>query len=159
MSKYWVNLFVKLKIPDAEAATAANTLRRHLGYGDKLKGLRKEALWSIQVDASDEKEAEKLGHEFAKREIVNDNKESYRLEVGREKDKFETKNGLLVRLKIEDATAATTMATLKNRLGYGEKIKAVRRATVWYPESDSDLRQKIAKDLLFNPSKDEYLLL
>ena len=67
-----INLRVWLKIPDAEAATVKNTLARRLGYADVLNDVKKERLFSIEVDSGD---AEEMAKSFAK-ELVNENKES-----------------------------------------------------------------------------------
>ena len=48
-----INLRVWLKIPDAEAATVKNTLIRRLGYGHILADVKKERLFSIEVDSGD----------------------------------------------------------------------------------------------------------
>jgi phosphoribosylformylglycinamidine (FGAM) synthase PurS component len=51
-----INLRVWLKIPDAEAATVKNTLVRRLGYGNVLGDVKKERIFSIQVDSGDPEE-------------------------------------------------------------------------------------------------------
>ncbi|MDD4653766.1 MAG: phosphoribosylformylglycinamidine synthase subunit PurS, partial [Methanothrix sp.] len=69
-----INLRVWLKIPDAEAATVKNTLVRRLGYSNILADVKKERLFSIEIDSGD---PEELAKSFA-RELVNENKESYK---------------------------------------------------------------------------------
>src|SRR5512141_1660606 len=64
-----INLRVWLKIPDAEAATVKNTLVRRLGFGNVLEDVKKERLFSIEVDSGD---PEELARSFAK-ELVNEN--------------------------------------------------------------------------------------
>ena len=51
-----INLRVWLKIPDAEAATVKNTLIRRLGFGNVLDDVKKERLFSIEVDSGDPEE-------------------------------------------------------------------------------------------------------
>lgn len=164
--KFWVNLFVTLKIPDAEAATAKNTLRRHLGYEGKLKDLKKEAVWSALVEADDAKAAEKMGREFAERELVNENKESYRVEVSEKELEFgeSALPRVFVRLKIEDGVAISVMHTLQNRLGFGERVVEVKRGSLWIFDMEKKfvekgLVEKAALDLLVNQNKDEYFVL
>ena len=70
-----INLRVWLIIPDAEAATVKNTLIRRLGYGDILADVKKERLFSIDVDSGDPQE---LAKAFAK-ELVNENKEGHKV--------------------------------------------------------------------------------
>jgi len=159
--KYWVNLFINLKIPDAEAATAKNSLRRHLGYEKDLKELKKEALWSVLVEADGVEAAEKMGKEFAERELVNENKESYRIEVSEKELEFgkDEMSRVLVRLKIEDGVAISTEHILQNRLGFGKNILDVKRGSVWIFDTDPKLVEKMVLDLLVNKNKDEYFLL
>jgi len=154
-------LFVTLKIPDAEAATAENTLRRYLGYEKELKGLRRESLWSVLVDAADESEAEGMGRQFAERQLVNDNKESYRIEVGEEELQFGESEvpRLLTRLKIKDGVAVTVRDTLRQRLGFGERVVEVKRGSLWFMDAEPKLVEKIAVDLLVNKNKDEFFVL
>jgi len=75
-----IKLRVWLKIPDAEAATVKNTLRRRMGYESVLEDLGRERLWSIDVDDGVDDPMD-LARRLA-RDLVNENKESYRASVG-----------------------------------------------------------------------------
>ena len=152
-----INLRVWLKIPDAEAATVKNTLKRRMGFMDILNDVKKERLFSIEIDSGD---PEELAKSFAK-ELVNENKESHKVQI----DKLEFEGGYVpvkVALHIEDGEAISTRERLRNRLGF-KNVVDVKKATIWklYLNSpDSDIRAKeIAEQLLINPHKDSFEIL
>jgi len=154
-----INLRVWLKIPDAEAATVKNTLIRRLGYGHILADVKKERLFSIEVDSGDPLE---LAKSFAK-ELVNENKESHKVQVDElayEDDYVPVK----VALHIEDGEAISIRERLRSRLGFFNVVD-VKKATVWKlyfktlrPEAQIAARE-IAEKLLINPHKDTYEIL
>jgi len=151
-----INLRVSLTIPDAEAATVKNTLRRRMGYGAVLEDLGRERLWSIEVDDS-VADPESLARRLA-RELVNENKESYKATV----DSIDFEGGYVpvkVGLRIEDAEAISAQNRLRNRLGF-DMVRSVERSMVWKlslravePEKTAE---EIAEGLLINPHKDYY---
>ncbi len=153
-----INLRVWLKIPDAEAVTVKNTLIRRMGYGKALSDLKKERLWSIEVE--DVENPDELARKFA-RQLVNENKEDYIASV----DSLVFEEGYVpvkVGLHIEDGEAITTMNQLQNRLGF-DMVTGVERSTVWKLYLDSNdsvkLAEEIAERLLINPHKDFYEVL
>jgi phosphoribosylformylglycinamidine (FGAM) synthase PurS component len=151
------NIRVWLKIPDAEAATVKNTLKRRMGYGDLLQDVKKERLFSIEVDYDD---GEGLAKSFV-RELVNENKESHRVSF----DELKFEEGYVpvkVSLHIEDGEAISVRDRLRNRLGI-KNVREVKKATIWklylrgaQPET---LAREIAERLLINPHKDSYEIL
>jgi phosphoribosylformylglycinamidine (FGAM) synthase PurS component len=152
-----INLRVWLKIPDAEAATVKNTLKRRMGLMDVLNDVKKERLFSIEVDSGD---PEELAKSFA-RELVNENKESHKVQI----DKLEFEGGYVpvkVALHIEDGEAISTRERLQNRLGF-KNVVDVKKATIWklyLTGSDAEVRAKeIAERLLINPHKDTFEIL
>jgi phosphoribosylformylglycinamidine (FGAM) synthase PurS component len=154
-----INLRVWLKIPDAEAATVKNTLIRRLGYGNILADVKKERLFSIEVDGGDPLE---LARSFAK-ELVNENKESHKVYVDElvYEDEFVP---VKVALHIEDGEAISIRERLRSRLGFSNVVD-VKKATVWKmyfktlrPEAQIAARE-IAEKLLINPHKDTYEIL
>ena len=151
-----INLRVSLKIPDAEAATVKNTLRRRMGYGAVLNDLGRERLWSIEVEDS-VLDPESLARRLA-RELVNENKESYRATV----DSIDFEEGYVpvkVGLRIEDAEAISAQNRLRNRLGF-DMVRSVERSTIWKlslrAEEPEKTALEIAEGLLINPHKDYY---
>ncbi|MGB7545829.1 MAG: phosphoribosylformylglycinamidine synthase subunit PurS [Methanothrix sp.] len=153
-----INLRVWLKIPDAEAATVKNTLIRRLGYGHILADVKKEHLFTIEVDSR----TQEMARSFAK-ELVNENKESHKVQVDElayEDDYVPVK----VSLHIEDGEAISVRERLRNRLGFANVLD-VKKATVWKlyfktlkPEAEIAARE-IAEKLLINPHKDTYEIL
>ena len=153
-----INLRVWLKIPDAEAATVKNTLIRRLGYGHILADVKKERLFTIEVDSR----TQEMARSFAK-ELVNENKESHKVQVDElayEDDYVPVK----VSLHIEDGEAISVRERLRNRLGFANVLD-VKKATVWKlyfktlrPEAEIAARE-IAEKLLINPHKDAYEIL
>ena len=154
-----INLRVWLKIPDAEAATVKNTLVRRLGFGKVLEDVKKERLFSIEIDSGD---PEEMARRFAK-ELVNENKESHKVLI----DTLEFEEGYVpvkVALHIEDGEAISTRERLRNRLGF-KNVVDVKKATIWKlyfsllrPEAEMNARE-IAEKLLINPHKDTYEIL
>ena len=131
-----INLRVWLKIPDAEAATVKNTLVRRLGYGNVLADVKKERLFSIEVDSGD---PEELAKSFA-RELVNENKESHIVLI----DELKFEEGYVpvkVALHIEDGEAISIRERLAQPPGLrecggceeGYRLEAVLR----YPQAGS----------------------
>lgn len=154
-----INLRVWLKIPDAEAATVKNTLRRRMGYQEVLAELGKERLWSIEVDDSVQDPMGLAGR--LARDLVNENKESYRASV----DSIEFEEGYVpvkVGLHIEDGEAISALNRLRNRLGF-DMVIGVERSVVWKLDLKSQNPEKaaeeIAEKLLINSHKDFYEIL
>jgi phosphoribosylformylglycinamidine (FGAM) synthase PurS component len=152
-----INLRVWLKIPDAEAATVKNTLSRRMGLKDVLADVKKERLFSIEVDSGDTKEMAKA---FAK-ELVNENKESHKVSI--DELRFEEEYiALKVALHIEDGEAISIRERLRSRLGF-KNVVDVKKATIWklyLNGMDAEERAKeIAEGLLINPHKDSYEIL
>ena len=151
-----INLRVWLKIPDAEAATVKNPLRRRMGYDAVLVELGKERLWSIEVDDSVADPMD-LARRLA-RDLVNENKESYVASV----DSLEFDEGYVpvrVGLHIEDGEAISAQNRLRNRLGF-DMVRGVERSVVWKlglkSENPERTAEEIAERLLINPHKDFY---
>jgi phosphoribosylformylglycinamidine synthase subunit PurS len=125
----------------------------HMGYGDILADVKKERLFSIEVDSGNPQE---LAEAFAK-ELVNENKESYKASF----DGVQFEPGYMpvkVVLRIEDGGAISIMYRLRNRLGF-ENVRGVEKATVWklyLKGANQEKQEKVAKELLTNPNNDCY---
>jgi phosphoribosylformylglycinamidine (FGAM) synthase PurS component len=152
-----INLRVWLKIPDAEAATVKNTLSRRMGLKDVLSDVKKERLFSIDIDSGDPEEMAKA---FAK-ELVNENKESHKVSIN-DLTFEEEYIALKVALHIEDGEAISIRERLRSRLGF-KNVVEVKKATIWklyLNGMDVQERAKeIAEGLLINPHKDSYEIL
>lgn len=154
MTASTINLRVWLSIPDAEAVTVKNTLVRRMGFKDVLVDVKKERLFSIEVDSGD---PEELARSFVK-ELVNENKESSVVLF----DTLSFEGGYVpvkVALHIEDGEAISTRERLRNRLGF-KNVVDVKKATVWKLYLKGENQEKAAKEiadgLLTNPNKDSY---
>jgi phosphoribosylformylglycinamidine synthase subunit PurS len=150
-------LRVWLKIPDAEASTVRNTLVRRMGLQGILIDVKKERLFSIDVEGGNPLD---LAKSFAK-ELVNENKESCKVlfdELKFEGDYVPVKVGL----HIEDGEAISTRERLRNRLGF-KNVTDVKKATIWKLYIAADRPEEVAKEiaewLLINPHKDSYEVL
>ena len=139
---YDIELFVRLKIPDVVAITARTTLQRRMGYGEALKGLKREDFWKISVDVPSREDAERLAVELAEKTsvFVNPNKDAYTFDVlesgAHETGKAPTKRDGAWDVRVlvtsdDDAEASLTLDALQNRLGYGATIRNVERGTLW----------------------------
>ncbi len=178
MSVYSIELFVRLKTVDTIALTAKNTLQKDMGYGRTLLDARREEYWLIEVEVENAEEAQKLGVEFVTvtKTIVNPNKHTYTLRVvGEEADVPEKKVPYVIRVLVgyrEDEKARVTLDTLRNTLGYGDKVKGVKRGLLWkliISAEDRISAKKIAeeitvaksmgKGLLANPHSQTYVVL
>jgi hypothetical protein len=177
MSVYSIELLVRLKTVDTIALTAKNTLQKDMGYERTLLDARREEYWLIDVEAGNAEEARKLGREFVtvSKTIVNPNKHTYVLRVvGEEVDVPEKKEpyviGVLVSYR-EDEKASVTLDTLRNTLGYGDKVIGVKRGLLWklvINAEDKISAEKIAeeitvaksmgKGLLANPHSQTYVI-
>lgn len=153
-----INLRVGLIIPDAEAATVKITLIRRLGYQGTLTDVRKERLFSIEVE--DGGDPAEMASKLAK-ELVNENKESYKASF----DELKFEQGYIpvkVGLHIEDGEAISTRERLRNRLGF-KNVIGVEKATIWKlylkGENPKGQARDIAEKLLINPNKDSYEIL
>jgi phosphoribosylformylglycinamidine (FGAM) synthase PurS component len=127
-----------------------------MGYGAVLAELGKERLWSIDVDDSVADPAD-LARRLA-RELVNENKESYKATV----DSIDFEDGYVpvkVGLRIEDAEAISAQNRLRNRLGF-DMVRSVERSSIWKlslrAEEPERTAEEIAEGLLINPHKDYY---
>jgi hypothetical protein len=190
-----IELGVRLRVPDVVAITARRTLWRRMGYEGVLAELGREEYWSIWFELGGIDEAQEIGRYLAEKSniFVNPNKHRYRINIGEggwdpsipisqldfplvEKG-IGKGSGDLHQVAIlvgywEDGTAELVANTLRKRLGYGDKVKAILRASLWTalirassPEEAIGIAEKITllKDkeegLLCNPHSQWYKLL
>ena len=145
-----IEMIVTLKVPDATAITALQTLQR-MGFS-RIKGLKRAEYYKFQV----ENDLEKFKQQISKVDIlVNANKHFYDFSV---KDN----NNIKILVKNTDDDGSGLLSTLKNRLGF-KNIKKVEKGTLWSLDIDADNPAKIAesaaKDLLVNEHYQEYVIL
>ncbi|MCC7495392.1 MAG: hypothetical protein IT204_23785 [Fimbriimonadaceae bacterium] len=129
-----IELTVALKIPDVTAVTARRTLQGRLGYGEQLADLRRADWWRLTVAPAGDA-ALALGQELAERTnvFVNPTKHVYRCAQRAAAPAAPagcTAVGVLTGF-LDEATADLTLQALRGRLGYGDRVLAVQRGTLW----------------------------
>ena len=145
-----IEMIVTLKVPDATAITALQTLQR-MGFS-RIKGLKRAEYYKFQV----ENDLEKFKQQISKVDIlVNANKHFYDFSI-------KGNNNIKILVKNTDDDGSGLLATLKNRLGF-KNIKKAEKGTLWSLDIDADNPAKIAesaaKDLLVNEHYQEYVIL
>ncbi len=85
---YQVELAVRLKIPDVTALTAANAIRRRLGYAEALADLKRADHYVFDVEAASAEEAEALVRHIAQKTtlFVNPNKHVFAVRFPEDRD-------------------------------------------------------------------------
>jgi len=166
-----VELLVRLKIPDVTALTAANALRRRMGYAGVLGGLQRADYYRLTVAPAAPAEAQALVRELAERTnvFVNPNKDVYEVRLPRAGGGGEAAavDGFPVEVLVTDpadGSAEGALAALRDRLGYRDRVLALLRGTLWTlrlrtPTADEALRlareiavtERIDRGLLMNP--------
>lgn len=128
-----VALLVRLKIPDVTALTAANALRRSLGYRQLIALTRADYYrLSLQVDCPEA--ALELARELAEKTnlFVNPNKHVY--ELYQKLAAGDTTDGHVARVLVtdpHDGSAEGMLAALQGRLGYGDRIEGIEKGLLW----------------------------
>lgn len=135
-----VALLVRLKIPDVTALTAANALRRSLGY-TQLKTLTRADYYRLRLNVETAEEALDLARELAERTnlFVNPNKHVY--EVHQELETGDAQDGHIARVLVtdpQDGSAEGMLAALQGRLGYGDRVAGLTKGLLWTMHLDCD---------------------
>lgn len=128
-----VALLVRLKIPDVTALTAANALRRSMGYA-QLKELRRADYYKLDLNVASQEEAVTLARELAEKTnlFVNPNKHVY--EVQTDHSDEAPAQGRLAHVLVtdpHDGSAEGMLAALQGRLGYGGQAAGLTRGVLW----------------------------
>lgn len=166
-----VGILVRLKIPDVTALTAANALRRSMGYS-QLKELKRADYYRLELAVDTEAEAIALARELAEKTnlFVNPNKHVYEVWTSREEEP--PAEGQVAHVLVtdpHDGSAEGMLAALQGRLGYGGKISGLTKGLLWTmvidtqdPEEAKRLAAEMAetrsldKGLLVNPHFQEF---
>lgn len=128
-----VELLVRLKIPDVTALTAANALRRSMGYS-QLRELRRADYYRLDLRVATEAEAVALARELAEKTnlFVNPNKHVYEIVTTREA--AAPTAGQAVQVLVtdpHDGSAEGMLAALQGRLGYGDRVAGLTKGLLW----------------------------
>lgn len=136
-----VELLVKLKIPDVTALTAANALRRRMGYEGVLTGLKRADYYRLETGDADLPAALALAAELAEQTnlFVNPNKHVYEARPGT-REPAEARDGRCVTQVLvtdpDDGAAEGMLGALQGRLGYGGRVTGLLRGVLWTLELD-----------------------
>ena len=133
------------------ALTAANAIRRRLGYADTLAELRRADYYCLDLDVDDPDAALEMVRDMAERTnlFVNPNKHAFTVrlldERGRavEDDGTHTVNVLVT--DPADASPAGILKSLQEMAAYGDKVQSVRRGVLWTMRlvADSEERARL----------------
>lgn len=133
---YQIELLVRLKIPDVTALTAANALRRRLGYADRLVDLKRADHYLFSVEASSAEEAEAFVCQLAQKTtlFVNPNKHVFETRpVSGEQGVTGREETYEVRCLVRDADydpGAPLLEALR-KMGFGDRVTGLEAGTLW----------------------------
>lgn len=166
-----VSILVRLKIPDVTALTAANALRRSMGYA-QLRELKRADYYRLNLAVDSAEEAVALAQELAEKTnlFVNPNKHVYEVWTSREEPA--PAQGKLAHVLVtdpNDGSAQGMLAALQGRLGYGGKVAGVTKGLLWTMLIDTEEAEEarrlagemaetksLEKGLLVNPHFQEF---
>lgn len=164
-----VELMVSLKIPDVTALTAANALRRRLGYADALKQLKRADYYRLDLAVDDPDAALALGEELAERTnlFVNPNKHIYELKVLQARgQRLAGEDGAYaVNVLVTDPADGSgegMLAALQGRLGYEDRVQGLLKGVLWtmlLAAGDADQARRMAEDIAVTRAQDQGLLM
>lgn len=164
---YDIELLVTLKIPDVTALTAANTIRRRLGYAERLTSLRRADYYRLEVEAESDQAALDLVRELALRtnHFVNPNKHSFtvrpheqRVSPPAQEGEFEVE--VLTTDVDSDRSGDLEAALSSDRLAQG-RVKAVHTGVLWTLRLRADSPSEaleMARDIAVTRARDRGLL-
>lgn len=147
-----IQMVVGLKVPDATAMTALQTLKK-MGFG-RLNEVRREDYYKFTVEGDEKKFKERI----CKADIlVNANKHFFAFSL--QKDNY-----IKVLVKDINGEGTSILPVLKNRLGF-KNIRDAEKSTLWSLSIDAGEKEalkiavKAAKELLANENYQEYSIL
>lgn len=162
-----VELTVSLKIPDVTALTAANAIRRRLGYADTLLALERADYYRLDLDLDDPEEALALAREMAENTniFVNPNKHRYEVRLADGRDRNPKRDGkyvvsVLIR-NSDDTSGETIRAALHDRHHY-DAVQSVEAGTLWRMHLDAEspeAAREMAEDITVTRSQDRGVLM
>ena len=164
---YEIELLVTLKIPDVTALTAANTVRRRLGYAERLVALQRADYYRLEVDAETSAAAMDLVRELAERtnHFVNPNKHAFTVRPYDQRLSPPSRDGVyeveaLTTDAESDRSGDLEAALANDRLAQG-KIKAVHTGVLWVLRLRAESPQEaveMARDIAVTRARDQGLL-
>ena len=163
-----VELMVSLKIPDVTALTAANALRRRMGYAEALKELKRADYYKLDLAVADSDDALELAKDLAEHTnvFVNPNKHVYELKVLEARgEQIASQNGAYaVNVLVTDPADGSgegMLAALQGRLGYGDRVQSLLTGTLWtmaLVAHDAQQARQMAEEIAVTTAQSEGLL-
>ncbi len=164
---YAIELLVTLKIPDVTALTAANSIRRRLGYSERLTSLQRADYYRLELEAESEAAALDLVRELAQRtnHFVNPNKHAFTLRPFDQRVSPPSRDGdyeveVLTTDAESDRSADLEAALAGDRLAQG-RVQAVHTGVLWNLRLRADSPQEavaMARDIAVTRARDQGLL-
>jgi phosphoribosylformylglycinamidine (FGAM) synthase PurS component len=164
---YEIELLVTLKIPDVTALTAANTIRRRLGYAERLVSLQRADYYRLEIEAESEAVALDLVRELAQRtnHFVNPNKHSFTVRPFEQRVSPPSRDGdfeveVLTTDAERDRSGDLEAALSSDRLAQGH-VKTVRTGVLWALRLRAERPQEaleMARDIAITRARDQGLL-
>lgn len=161
-----VELLVRLKIPDVTALTAANSLRRRMGYGDTLRRLRRADYYRMGLNVETVEEGLALARELAENTnlFVNPNKHTYDLRLPEQtmaQSSGPTHEVEVLVTDPNDGWAQGALSALQGRLGYGQRVGSLTKGVLWVLElvvPDREAAKVLAEEIAITRRIDRGLL-
>jgi len=158
-----VALLVRLKIPDVTALTAANALRRSMGY-TQLTELHRADYYKLDLNVDSQEEAVGLARELAEKTnvFVNPNKHVYEIQTDHQDEA--PPQGQVAHVLVtdpHDGSAEGTLATLQGRLGYGDRVAGLTKGLLWTMRldvADAHEARRLAAEMAETTSLEKGLL-
>lgn len=161
-----VELLVSLKIPDVTALTAANTLRRRMGFEGVLDRIERADYFLFEVQASTPDEACAVVRNIAEHTnlFVNPNKHVFQVRPRQERAGLARTDGLFVAnclvRSLEYDPGPGLVASLQG-LGH-ERVRGIQTGTLWTLHlrvEDEARARSIAESIALTTSRSQGLLM
>ena len=162
---YYVELLVRLKIPDVTALTASNSLRRRMGYAKVMTELKRADYYLLEIEAETAEDAELFVYEIAEQTslFVNPNKHAFEVRVKGTPSDEKPEPGLFeVNVLVRDVEGdkGPGLRDTLVRLGY-VAVQSVQAQTMWILKiraDDVEAAKKGAEEIAVTTSRSKGLL-
>jgi phosphoribosylformylglycinamidine (FGAM) synthase PurS component len=162
-----VELLVRLKIPDVTALTAANSLRRRMGYAGTLQRLRRADYYRLGLNAATTEAALALAKTLAEDTnlFVNPNKHAYEVRLPDQAAEASAEAAHEVEVLVtdpNDGSAQGALSALQGRLGFGDRVASLTKGVLWLMDlraPDHAAAKQLAEQIAVTRRIDQGLLM